>query len=138
MPSNFTVLFDANVLYPAPLRDLLVQLATTGLFRARWTAAIHNEWMRNVLKNRPDLKKEQLERTKALMDSSIPDCLIDGYEWMIPSLELPDPEDCHVLAAAVKGRVDSIVTYNIKDFPAEILSKSTQHPTNESAASFAS
>jgi hypothetical protein len=44
--ANFTVIYDANVLYPAPLRSLLVYLATTGLFRARWTEEIHHEWIR--------------------------------------------------------------------------------------------
>lgn len=54
-PSSFTALYDACVLYPAPLRDFLVQLALTDLFRAKWTDQIHEEWIRNVLKNRQDL-----------------------------------------------------------------------------------
>ena len=92
---------DRCVLYPAPLRDLLMQLALTDLYRARWTEKIHEEWMRNVLKNRPDLSKEQLERTKSLMNRSVRDCLIEGYEFIIPSLDLPDPDDRHILAAAI-------------------------------------
>ena len=68
MASNFTAIYDACILYSAPLRDLLMQLALTDLFRARWTEQIHNEWMRNVLKNRPDLTLEQLTRTKELMN----------------------------------------------------------------------
>ncbi len=60
MSSNFTALYDACVLYPAPLRDLLMQLALTDLFRARWTNKIHDEWIRNLLKNRLDLTLEQL------------------------------------------------------------------------------
>jgi DNA anti-recombination protein RmuC len=72
--ATFTVVYDASVLYPAPLRDLLIQLALTGLFNARWTDEIHNEWMRNVLKNRPDLTLEQLTRTKNLMNASVRDC----------------------------------------------------------------
>ncbi len=65
--ANFTAIYDACVLYPAPLRDLLMHLALTDLFRAKWTDAIHDEWIRSVLENRPDLTREQLERTRALM-----------------------------------------------------------------------
>ena len=64
----FTVVYDACVLYPAPLRDFLLQLALADLFRACWTNQIHDEWMRNVLANRPDLSENQLRRTRQLMD----------------------------------------------------------------------
>jgi hypothetical protein len=76
--SNFTVLYDACVLYPAPLRDLLMHLAITDLYRAKWTDAIHDEWIRNVLANRPDLKPEQLQRTRELMNAHVRDCLVTG------------------------------------------------------------
>jgi predicted nucleic acid-binding protein len=131
MGSNFTAIYDACVLYPAPLRDLLMQLALSDLYRARWTEQIHDEWMRNVLKNRADLSKEQLMRTKNLMNRSVRNSLIENYESMIPSLNLPDPDDRHVLAAAIKGQADIIVTINLKDFPDRILSKyeiEAQHP----------
>ena len=74
--TNFTAIFDACVLYPAPLRDFLLRLAMTELFRARWTDRIHEEWMRSVLNNRKDLSAEQLERTRQLMDRAVPDCLV--------------------------------------------------------------
>lgn len=131
MGSSLTAIYDSCVLYPAPLRDLLMQLALSDLYRARWTEKIHEEWMRNVLKNRPDLSKEQLTRTKNLMDRGVRDCLIEGYEYIIPSLGLPDPDDRHVLAAAIKGQADIIVTMNLKDFPDSILGKyeiEAQHP----------
>lgn len=121
--SSFTVVYDANVLYPAPLRDLLVRLAMTGLFRARWTERIHDEWMRNVLTNRTDLTREQLEKTRTLMDSHCHDCLVENYEILIPSLVLPDEDDRHVLAAAITCGADAIITFNRKDFPAAELSK---------------
>jgi predicted nucleic acid-binding protein len=129
--SHFTALYDANVLYPAPLRDLLMRLALQDLYRAKWTAAIHEEWMRNVLLNRPDLSREQLERTRQLMDANVRDCLVTGYECLIPALVLPDPDDAHVLAAAVHGGANIIVTFNLKDFPAAILAPhgiEAQHP----------
>jgi len=92
MASNFTAIYDACVLYSAPLRDLLMQLALTDLFRARWTDRIHDEWIGNLLKKRPDLTLEQLTRTKELMNSHVRDCLVTNYEYLIPYLQLPDPK----------------------------------------------
>ncbi|MBX3749078.1 MAG: PIN domain-containing protein [Opitutaceae bacterium] len=127
----FTALYDACVLYPAPLRDLLLQLALTDRFRAKWTDAIHDEWIRNVLQQRPDLTVAQLQRTRELMDLHVRDCLVDGYEPLIAGLTLPDPDDRHVLAAAIHARADVIVTYNLGDFPAAVLKAyglEAQHP----------
>jgi hypothetical protein len=127
----FTALYDACVLYPAPLRDVLMHLALTDLYRARWTRQIHDEWMRAVLEDRPDLTRQQLERTRELMDAHTRDALVTGFEELVPSLSLPDPDDRHVLAAAICGRVDVIVTYNLKDFPAAVLTSygiAAQHP----------
>ena len=127
----FTALYDACVLYPAPMRDLLMHLALTDLFRGRWTNAIHDEWIRSVLKNRPDLTRAQLERTRDLMNAHVRDALIQNFEDLIPALSLPDPDDRHVLAAAIRGRADVIVTFNLKDFPEQALSVhgvSAQHP----------
>jgi hypothetical protein len=112
-----TVVYDACVLYPAPLRDLLMQLALADIFRARWTDQIHEEWIRNVLVNRDDLKRAQLERTRDLMNRNVRDCLVGGYEGLIPGLSLPDDKDRHVLAAAIHCHADAIVTFNLKDFP---------------------
>ncbi len=95
----------------------------TDQFRARWTKEIHDEWTRNLLANRTDLKAADLERTVELMNQSVPDCLVDNYGWMIDFLELPDPDDRHILAAAIKCQADVIVTSNLKDFPEETLSK---------------
>jgi predicted nucleic acid-binding protein len=131
MPSSFTVLYDASVLYPAPLRDLLMQLALTDLYRARWTEQIHQEWIRSLLKKRPNLTAEQLDYTRQLMNRHVRDCLIAHYESLIPALSLPDPDDRHVLAAAIKGEVDVIVTMNLRDFPVSVLSQyevEAQHP----------
>jgi len=129
--SGFTAIFDACVLYPAPLRDLLMHLALTDLFRAKWNAAIHDEWIRSVLANRPDLVREQLERTRQLMDTHVRDCLVTDYEDLIPAIALPDPDDRHVLAAAIRSGADVIVTFNLEDFPPEALKKwgiEAQHP----------
>ena len=74
--SPFTAVYDACVLYPAPLRDFLMWLALSGCFRARWSADIHDEWKRNLLRNRADLTAGQLDRTASLMDRAIPDALV--------------------------------------------------------------
>ena len=113
--------FDACVLYPAPLRDLLMQLAIAGLVQARWTATIHDEWTRNVVANRPDLSPASLSRCRRLMDEHVPDCLVDGFEGLITTLTLPNPDDRHVLAAAIHGRARLIVTFNSADFPSSVL-----------------
>lgn len=117
----FVVVYDACVLYPAPLRDFLLHLATTDLFAARWTTRIHEEWIENLLESRNDLAREKLERTRDAMDSAIPDCLVTHYEPLIDGLTLPDPDDRHVLAAAIKANAQVIVTFNLKDFPPSIL-----------------
>ena len=121
--TTFTALYDACVLYPAPLRDLLLELALTDLFRAKWSAQIHDEWIQAVLDHRSDLTVAQLRRTRDLMDMHVRDCLVEDFEELIPSLTLPDPNDRHVLAAAIRGRADVIVTYNLTDFPDKALQK---------------
>ena len=128
---NLTAVYDACVLYSAPLRDFLMRLAMTGSFQAKWTNDIHEEWIRSVLENRSDLKREQLERTRDLMNENVLDCLVTGYAGLIPALTLPDEGDRHVLAAAIVGRADVIVTFNLKDFPAPTLQMrgiEAQHP----------
>lgn len=129
--TGFKVIYDANVLYPAPLRDLLMWIALQDVVLTRWTDEIHDEWIRNVLKNRPDLKPEQLQRTRELMNANVRDCLVTDYHDLIPGLKLPDPDDRHVLAAAIKAGASVIVTFNEKDFPAAALDPygiEAQHP----------
>jgi hypothetical protein len=131
MEPPVTAVYDANVLYPAPLRDLFIRLAQAGLVRARWTEAIHDEWIRNVLEDKPALSPERLARTRTLMNEAVRDCLVTGYEDLIGSLSLPDPNDRHVLAAAICANAEVIVTYNLRDFPAETLARfdiKPQHP----------
>jgi hypothetical protein len=120
--NRFTVVYDACVRYPAPLRDLLMRLALTDLYRARWSDQIHEEWMTAVLRNRPDLSRAQLERTRSLMNAHVRDALVDGHQPLIPALELPDPDDRHVLAAAIQCGADLILTFNLDDFPEQALS----------------
>ncbi len=129
--AGFSAFYDANVLYPAELRNLLMHLALTGLFRAKWSADVHEEWISSLLQKRPDLTREKLERTRMLMDKHAVDALVTGYEDLIPGLHLPDPNDRHVLAAAIRGHANVIVTMNLRDFPCDVLAPlgiEAQHP----------
>lgn len=120
--SRYTVMLDACVLYPAPLRDLLIELASTDLFRAKWTERIHNEWIASLIAKRPDLDEQRLRtHTAAQMNDAVLNSLVSGYEALEPSLNLPDPNDHHVLAAAIHSKCDAIVTFNLRDFPKEQL-----------------
>jgi predicted nucleic acid-binding protein len=118
--SRYTAVLDANVLYPNLVRDCLISLAVAGLYSARWTEQINDEWIRNLKSKRPELS-DKVDKIKVLMNESVPDCLIDNYEAYIPTLTLPDAKDRHVLAAAIAGHADAIVTANLKDFPKDII-----------------
>jgi predicted nucleic acid-binding protein len=128
---QYTALLDANILYPAPIRDIFLQLTVDDLFQSKWTADIHREWIEALLRNEPHRNRASLERTRDLMDKATRDALITGYESLITCLELPDPDDRHVLAAAIVGRCDVIVTQNLQDFPTDVLKNygiEVQHP----------
>lgn len=129
--ANFVALYDACVLHPAPLRDLLMHLSVSGLYRARWTERINDEWMRSVAARRPDIPREHLQRTCDLMTAHVPDWLVKDYEPLEATVDLPDTDDRHVLAAAIFCGAGAIVTYNLKDFPDEALAPfgiTAQHP----------
>jgi len=139
MKAATAVLYDACVLYPALLRDFLMWLGLSGCFRARWRRTIQDEWKRNVLRNRPGLSRAQLDRVSDLMDKAIPECLVEGYEALIADLHLPDPDDRHVLAAAIHGEASIIVTFNLRDFPREALAPfgiGALHPDDFNSAIF--
>lgn len=128
---RLTALLDACVLYPAPVRDLLLHLADAGLYMPKWTDRIHDEWTRNLLLNRPDLTAGQLQRTAEAMNGTFPDATVQQYEALIRSIDLPDPDDRHVVAAAIRSQSQVIVTANLKDFPTDYLSQfdiEARHP----------
>lgn len=128
---DLIAVYDACVLYSAPLRDLLMRVAVADLCRAKWTDQIHQEWMRNVLEDYPQITPAQVERIRQLMDAHVRDSLVAGYESIIEQVNLPDADDRHVLAAAIHAQAEVIVTYNLKDFPANILNPlgvTAQHP----------
>ncbi|TDU66458.1 PIN domain-containing protein [Prosthecobacter fusiformis] len=118
-----TVILDACVLYPAALRSLFMYLAVNETIHARWTERIHEEWMTAVLRERQDLSRAQLERTRDLMNRHALDAVVTDYERHIPALVLPDLNDRHVLAAAIECGAEFIITWNLKDFPKQILNE---------------
>ena len=128
---QFVAFLDACVLYPAPIRDLLLHVADRNLFAPKWSDSVHEEWTRNLLLNRPDLNVSQLQKTIEAMNSAFPDATVTRYEPLINSIYLPDANDRHVLAAAIRCHAQIIVTANLKDFPGDYLSQydiEAQHP----------
>lgn len=115
--------YDACVLYPFHLRNLLVQCAVDGVVQARWTNEIHDEWIRNVSLNDPTLPLSHLRAARDLMNAVLPAATVVGYDAIIPSIELPDPDDRHVVAAAIAAEASVIVTWNVRDFPTAELGK---------------
>lgn len=114
------VVLDANLLYPFQLRNLLVQFGVDSVIAPRWTARIHEEWIGNlVAASRAPLNR--LSRTRDLMNRALPDADVQGWEQLMDGLVLPDPDDCHVLAAALAAGAATILTMNLRDFPASAL-----------------
>jgi len=129
--AEITAFLDASVLYSPSLRNLLMRLVTNGVFRVRWSQKVHDEWITALLRNRPDLSRQKLERTRALMDAHAREAVVSGYESLMHGLSLPDPDDHHVVAAAIKARADVIVTFNLRHFPFKMLDPLglvSQHP----------
>lgn len=119
---RFVVILDANVLYPFRKRDVLLRFYQAGLFRARWSEQILDEWTRNLLKNRPDLENSVRSQLQA-MDKHFPEALVTGHMALVDALMLPDMDDRHVLAAAIVCGAQHIVTENLSDFPEDRLAE---------------
>lgn len=118
-----TIICDACILYPFHLRNILVQASVDGLYVARWTDEIHDEWTRNLLANIPAIPPERLQNTRRLMEAALPGARIVGYHHHIDKVTLPDLNDRHVVAAALEVRASRILTWNLRDFPVSVLKK---------------
>lgn len=118
--ARYTALLDACVLYPLAMCDALMSLAPAGLFAARWTRRIEVEWIAALETQRPDLRG-RLSVRRDQMRSAVLDWEVSEAAWQACAggLALPDPDDVHVLAAALAGHADCIVTANLRDFPAQ-------------------
>jgi len=119
---RYTALLDACVLFPIAVADALMSLATVGLFAAKWSTRIEEEWIQALEKTRPDLKGK-LGIRRDSMREAVPDWEVPAKDWdaLVGCINLPDPDDHHVLAAAIAGHADCIVTSNLKDFPASAV-----------------
>jgi predicted nucleic acid-binding protein len=117
-PTRCTALLDACVLYPLAMTDALLSLATAGLFAAKWTVRIEQEWIYALETRRPALAGKLVTRRDSMRDA-IPDWEVPEKAWQAVAreIQLPDPNDVHVLAAAIAGKANCIVTSNLKDFP---------------------
>ena len=116
-------IYDACVLYPFHLRNLLIQCAADRLVDAHWTADIHDEWIRNLTANTPSLSVERLYKTRDLMEAALPRASVTDYRKHVPNITLPDPDDRHVVAAGIEAGASVIVTWNVRDFPVKELSR---------------
>jgi hypothetical protein len=122
--------YDACVLYPSPLRDFLIRVAIEDLVVARWSARILDEVFRNIAVNRPDLDTARLARTRDRMCAAVLDCVVEGSEDIEAAITLPDPDDRHVVAAAIRAGAGSVITLNLRDFPAvELARNDSSHST---------
>lgn len=121
-PGPVSALLDANVLYPFLARDVLLSLADAGLYRPLWTDRINNEWSSHLIERLPE-KAPQIKDTIKVMNEAFPDALVSQYEDLVDDLRLPDANDRHVLAAAIRGGANIIVTENTKDFPPAVLER---------------
>jgi len=121
--ARYTAILDANVMFPVNVFDILAQFCIEGLFTAKWSQDIDDEWTRNLLESRADLTQDQVFRRRDRQRIALPDWEVEKekYQSLIEAIYLPDLNDRHVLAAAIAGHADSIVTFNIKDFPNQAL-----------------
>lgn len=115
--------FDACILYPFHLRNIVVQAAVDRLVEARWTDAIHEEWIRNLAANAQAIPMERLQITRQLMNDALPTAMVTGYEEHVPAVALPDPDDRHIVAAAIAAKASLILTWNLRHFPESELKK---------------
>lgn len=119
--TRFSALLDTCVLVPLSLADTLLRVAEGGLFRPLWSQAILDEMTRAIATVHPDLSTGAATRRAAAMERAFADASVSGWEELVPAIRVPDPGDRHVVAAAVVGRADVIVTSNLKDFPDDSL-----------------
>jgi len=110
---------DANVLHPIVLCDLLLRLAEKGFYRPLWSEKILAECRNGILRARPDIDPAALEERLSDMNAAFPDASVSSWEALVPALAAEFFEDAHVVAAAIIGRADVIVTENTRDFPLE-------------------
>ena len=116
---RFQAVLDTNVIYPLISRDLLFWFAHYDLYTPKWSKHIFDEWEEVMI--RKGLNLSDARKRIAVVNSAFPEALVKNYKHLIPTLNLPDQKDRHVLAAAIKSNSNYIITNNLKDFPKEIV-----------------
>jgi PIN domain len=123
VPDPPIVILDACILYPFHLRNIIIQIAVDRLIDARWSHEIHDEWIRNLVADVPGIPIERLQITCKLMNDALPHATVTGYRAHLEAVTLPDPDDRHVVAAAITAGASIILTWNLRDFPTKELKK---------------
>ena len=116
---RFKAVLDTNVIYPVIIRDLLFWFAFYDLYSPKWSSNIFDEWI--SVMERKGVSFEEAQKRVQVANKAFPDALVSNYDGLIKGLVLPDPDDLHVLAAAIKINANVIVTNNLKDFPEDYL-----------------
>lgn len=116
---RFTAVLDTNVVYPVISRDLLFWFAHYDLYTPKWSKHIFREWKKVMLEK--GISEDDANKRIQKANDAFPDALVNNYERLIEHLQLPDQDDRHVLAAAIKTNANIIVTNNIQDFPETYL-----------------
>lgn len=119
--ARFSALLDACVLVPIALADTLLRLAEADLYRPLWSDTILDEMVMAIETIHPDLGDGRARHRADVMREQVEGACVSGRQGLLSGLELPDPDDRHVLAAALQGRADIIVTANLRDFPESVL-----------------
>ncbi|PXX64000.1 putative nucleic acid-binding protein [Nocardia tenerifensis] len=110
------VFLDTCVLYPAHLRDTLLRLAEADLVQPLWSAEVLAELRRNLcLRHAGDESAGKVDRLISTLNGFFADAMVEGYEELVERME-NHPKDRHVLAAALQGNADVLLTFNLKDF----------------------
>lgn len=117
----FGAVLDACVLVPTALCDTLLRLADRDLYRPIWSARILAETRQAILEVHPGLDPGRVDARIRSMNAAFEDACVTGWEGLVAGIPLPDPDDRHVVAAALCGRAEAIVTANLRDFPAQVL-----------------
>lgn len=135
---TFKVFFDANVLVPATLNDIILNLASAELFKPLWSDQIFGE-VERTLQNKIGMSQDAIQRRLAQMNSSFPEAKVENYQELTTGITCTDPKDSHVLAAAIIGSAGALVTFNLKDFPSDLFELhglDLEHPDDFLAGQF--
>lgn len=116
------VLLDACILFPTVLREILIGAATAGGFQPLWSAKILAEWRHTAARLGPEADRIAGAEI-ALLNANWPDASVDFDAGVLDILTLPDRNDRHVLAAAMAGGADVLLTRNLRDFPTRVLAR---------------